>query len=450
MMEKNYILLQLDFRKAFDSVNWRCIMETLKVYGFGAGFQKNIEAILKTAASCIIINGKQSKPVRTTLSKANVHYCLGFYADDSHVIIKAEKACALRTRDLLDWFANATGLLIQWEKSTARWIGPEEGTKPQWVQELNWSWKERGHVTKLLGFSFEDGINAAEMLRRCKVKVNEICSSPLYNALSICGRIAVANASLLGAFCTWEKLKRNIQHRKLYTVDNWKEIALWGSSQEATDGKIRRIVSQARRTMWEAGYRRLEDLLDEEKKHLVAWENKKIPVAESKTVEKAYNRLLGLITAPNDNRLNVEEKVLRYYETKDQAGYIWAWKAKAGERQEAQTPPEEAERIRRFKVNGTWLQQCTAETQLRKEPIYKTAEVIAYRVGQGKILRARAEAFPEEASELARLRWKNGSDFFNASNGQIRKILTKDAEAIVNKMKKWTSIAEVTPENRRR
>ncbi|KAL3695889.1 hypothetical protein R1sor_009965 [Riccia sorocarpa] len=195
--------------------------------------------------------------------------------------------------------------------------------------------------------------------------------------------------------------------------------------------------------MWEAGYRRLEDLLDEEEKHLVSWENKKIPVAESKMVEKAYNRLLGLITAPNDNRLNAEEKVLRYYETEDQAGYIWAWKAKAGEGQEAQTPPEEAERIRRFKVNGTWLQKCTAETQPRKEPIYKTAKVIAYREGQGKVLRARAEAFPEGASELARLRWKNGSDFFNASNRQIRKLLTRDAEAVVNKMKKWTSIAEI-------
>ncbi|KAL3675727.1 hypothetical protein R1sor_025675 [Riccia sorocarpa] len=70
--------------------------------------------------------------------------------------------------------------------------------------------------------------------------------------------------------------------------------------------------------MWEAWYRRLVDLLDEEEEQLVPWEFKKIPEAESKPVEKAYNKLLSVITVPNENRLNAEEKILGYYETEEQ------------------------------------------------------------------------------------------------------------------------------------
>ncbi|KAL3676105.1 hypothetical protein R1sor_026053 [Riccia sorocarpa] len=111
------------------------------------------QAILSNAASSIVINGRRSRPVEITrsvrqgcplspllyilvtqtltevlegevcsgaiqgifLQLANVHYYLGLFADDSHVIFAAAEESARNMKAVLDKFAGATGLLIQWE-----------------------------------------------------------------------------------------------------------------------------------------------------------------------------------------------------------------------------------------------------------------------------------------------------------------------------------------------
>ncbi|KAL3692711.1 hypothetical protein R1sor_006362 [Riccia sorocarpa] len=406
---KDYILLQLDFKKAFDSVCWRFIMEALEPFGFGVQFLKYIKAILGTASSSIIVNGIRSKPVKVSrsvrqgcplspllfilvtqtltaamefevhkgeiqgiyLQRANMHYSLGFYADDSHVIIRAEREGALKTKALLDMYANATGLMIQWEKLTARWIGPRENNLPQWIEDLTWSWKARGETTKLLGFHFGEGVAAAEMLRKCDKKIQSICNSPMYSNLSICGRVTVANTSLLGTkqgglgllsltkqyvafaartirwayqtgdhplqkiirahieeessaafgvpgvqwlvtpakcrtegksailnniFRSWEVLKLKLLNRKLHTKEDWQQIPLWGTAQEAVDGQIRKVDSRARRVLWEEGYKKLGDLTDESGQNMADWEQRRYRGSEQKQVEFAYSKLLRQIT----------------------------------------------------------------------------------------------------------------------------------------------------------
>ncbi|KAL3701762.1 hypothetical protein R1sor_019784 [Riccia sorocarpa] len=75
------------------------------------------------------------------LQPANMHYCLGFFADDSHMIVRATEEGAHKVQDLLEMFANASGLKIQWRKSAVRWIGPRADDKPDRATELTWSWK---------------------------------------------------------------------------------------------------------------------------------------------------------------------------------------------------------------------------------------------------------------------------------------------------------------------
>ncbi|KAL3678376.1 hypothetical protein R1sor_021332 [Riccia sorocarpa] len=118
---------------------------------------------------------------------------------------------------------NCYGLQIQWDKSTARWLGPKAENKPSWVEDLSWCWKERGENTKLLGFSFEEGIDAGDMIRRCKQRVNEVCSNPLYGNLSIYGRVTIANAVLLGAF--------------------WSYIPLWAGDREELQKLEKQVVN---------------------------------------------------------------------------------------------------------------------------------------------------------------------------------------------------------------
>ncbi|KAL3691546.1 hypothetical protein R1sor_005197 [Riccia sorocarpa] len=349
----------LDFRKAFHSVNWQFLRKMLEMLNFGHKFQGYINAILSTATSCIIVNGAKSNPVAVTrsvrqgyplspllfilvtemltaaveyevatgeveglyLEKANMHYCLGFLADDSHLIIRAQKEGAFRVENLLDSFARATCLLIQWAKSTARWIGPMERHRPCWTTELAWSWKDQGEVMKMLGFSFTDGISAEEMLH-CKRK-------------------------------------------------------LWGTVSMAKDAKVRKIDTQAKRRLWEEGYRLLGDIMKEAEPKVAAWEDRIIKEDEQENVRKAYTKVVEGITDFDTEQLRHEEKVECFYEADQGEGVIWAWQVEGREKHKNCNPPENSTMIRKYKETKGLLSHYTGpvhpENDRRYQPICVTA-----------------------------------------------------------------------------
>ncbi|KAL3690017.1 hypothetical protein R1sor_016326 [Riccia sorocarpa] len=85
----------------------------------------------------------------------------------------------------------------------------------------------------------------------------------------------------------------------------------------------------------------------------------------------------------------------------------------------------------------------TSEEQPEGELTYRPVDIITYRVGQGKKVRAKREIFPKGSRELAQLKWKNGCAFLEASNGQIRDMLTRDSGEVADKLRKWSGIAEL-------
>jgi hypothetical protein len=55
------LLLLIDFEKAFDSIEWSYITETLNKYNFGEDFINWFNIVYKDSQSCVINNGKYSK-----------------------------------------------------------------------------------------------------------------------------------------------------------------------------------------------------------------------------------------------------------------------------------------------------------------------------------------------------------------------------------------------------
>ena len=51
------VLLQIDFEKAFDSINWQFIQKTLLAFNFGPSFCHWVETLYKNSQSAIINNG---------------------------------------------------------------------------------------------------------------------------------------------------------------------------------------------------------------------------------------------------------------------------------------------------------------------------------------------------------------------------------------------------------
>ncbi|XP_028112697.1 uncharacterized protein LOC114310805 [Camellia sinensis] len=51
------LILKLDFKKVFDSVNWECLMSMLTVFGFGAQWRKWIKECLHSSRISVLVNG---------------------------------------------------------------------------------------------------------------------------------------------------------------------------------------------------------------------------------------------------------------------------------------------------------------------------------------------------------------------------------------------------------
>ena len=63
---KGGILLSIDFKKAFDSIEWNFLCKSLKHFGFGKGYINWIKTIYKQSTSCIKNNGYISETFHTS------------------------------------------------------------------------------------------------------------------------------------------------------------------------------------------------------------------------------------------------------------------------------------------------------------------------------------------------------------------------------------------------
>lgn len=157
------MVLKLDFAKAFDSVNWDSFLKILHARGFSEKWCKWVHAILQTLMSAVVVNGipgrwmkcrqglRQGDPISPYLflivadvlpalirNDGSIKHPIAVdlpcpelqYADDTLILLPADAAQVRRLRQLLDDFADATGLKTNYNK---RNVSPTTGKE---LQEL--------------------------------------------------------------------------------------------------------------------------------------------------------------------------------------------------------------------------------------------------------------------------------------------------------------------------
>ena len=155
------MVLKLDFAKAFDTVNWDSLMLILEARGFSETWRGWIHQILATSLTAVLVNGcpgpwfscrrglRQGDPlspylfllvadVLQTLIKHDggvrhpadqgVTCPILQYADDTLILLRGDTSNVSRLKHLLDQFSAATGLLINYDKSTVVPMHMEEST----------------------------------------------------------------------------------------------------------------------------------------------------------------------------------------------------------------------------------------------------------------------------------------------------------------------------------
>jgi hypothetical protein len=145
------VVLKLDFTKAFDSIDWHSLRLVMEARGFPEPWCDWLDAIFTSSRSAVLLNGvpgrwisckrglRQGDPLSPYLyllmggllqrmiqqdpvlrhPLSGDAACLVLqYADDTLIIFEASVAAATRVKLILDQFACATGLVINFTKST--------------------------------------------------------------------------------------------------------------------------------------------------------------------------------------------------------------------------------------------------------------------------------------------------------------------------------------------
>lgn len=79
---------------------------------------------------------------------------LAQYADDTSFTLLGEELPVRNMISLLDVFCRATGLLINWTKSSGYWKYSTNNERPPWTNDLGITWANNADVSKLLGAPF--------------------------------------------------------------------------------------------------------------------------------------------------------------------------------------------------------------------------------------------------------------------------------------------------------
>ena len=150
------LLCLVDFEKAFDSVSWSFIEKALDIFYFKVSIKNWIKTLYNNSQSCVIKNGflsdsfklergcRQGDPLSPYIfiicaeilailvQNANdikginidgVEYLISQYADDTSYMLDGSPKSLNNTLLILEYYANISGLKLNYAKTKVIWIG---------------------------------------------------------------------------------------------------------------------------------------------------------------------------------------------------------------------------------------------------------------------------------------------------------------------------------------
>ena len=296
--QQSAVIISIDFTKAFDCLLWPAAFESLRVLGIDETYIDLVKILYNEPTSTVINNGfwsdwimptrgtRQGDPISSLIFTATAEI-LGIklrtnvkiagidingdtllnvqYADDTWLALEPTEENINNAITELNSFAKYSGLVINYEKSTAFTLGPlcDTDAKFYTLKQLLWS---DGKPTKILGIHFHPNwdVMHRENYEKTLDKIEEILAKWNHRSLSVPGKIVVIN-SLVASLLVYKFMSLPSPKREFYY--KYKKIVLefiW----EKKKPKIRynKIIQD-----WQYGGLKLIDIENKDHALKAAW-----------------------------------------------------------------------------------------------------------------------------------------------------------------------------------
>ena len=223
------LLLFVDFEKAFDTLEWSFIVKTLHYYNFGPSLISWVKTFYSNASSTIQNNGwsseffplsrgvRQGCPLSPYLfilcaevlgsairkeqsirgiNVLGVECKISQYADDTTLILDGSKSSLQKALNLLDIFANISGLHVNYEKTEALWIGELHKSTEILFPQRKIKWARRKVKALGIWFSTCKGETVKLNYDERKEKLDKLIENWQFRRLTLLGKITVIKSLL--------------------------------------------------------------------------------------------------------------------------------------------------------------------------------------------------------------------------------------------------------------
>lgn len=264
------LLINIDFEKAFDSVDWGFMFKVLEAFGFKDGMRRWISTFYNNIKSTVSVNGnisqwfsvnrgcRQGDPISPYLFILcveilaimirenddikgifinNVEHKLSQYADDTEFMLEGDQKSFETCINVINRFGKKSGLFLNNGKTSVIWLGCRKNSPVTYMQHLGMEWNPPKF--KVLGMWFTndlqncENINYAEKFAETK-KLFQIwmkrCITPL-------GRVAILKSLILSKLIYLWLLLPNPPEDFLNTLQKICYTFVWNGKQDKISRK---------------------------------------------------------------------------------------------------------------------------------------------------------------------------------------------------------------------
>ena len=260
------LIINIDFEKAFDSVEWPFIKLALEKFNFGTSVIQWVETFYKNITSCVINNGvtsqyfklergvRQGDPLSPYLfilcseilackirQNQNIHgieigkhiVSLLQYADDTSAII-SDLSSAKHFLKTVETFGLYSGLKLNKEKTEGMWIGSSKNSR---ATPLGITWAKS--YMKILGVyvSYDSEISYQKNFADKMAKAKAILNLWKGRNLTLLGRTQIVKSFVMSQFL-YAASVLEMNHKAVKEIDNLIFDFVWNSKK----AKIKRSV----------------------------------------------------------------------------------------------------------------------------------------------------------------------------------------------------------------